>query len=139
MSNTAKEVKPAMPVRRERVRPSGPRDKLTVYGKDPNFVYRWVRNDEGRIQWFQERGYEVVTQDLEVGQKTVDSGSKLGSAVTKFGGGAVTLVLMRIPKEWYDEDQAAKEDAVASTEATMRNPDSQVNGAYGSGLKITRK
>jgi hypothetical protein len=143
MANIAKTeaVKDAAPtVKRERRTPaSGARDKLTVYGKDPNFVYRWVRNDEGRIQWFQERGYDVVTGDLEVGQKTVDSGSKLGSAVTKFGGGAVTLVLMRIPKEWYDEDQAAKEDAVASTEATMRNPEAQVGGkAYGR-FDITRK
>lgn len=139
MANTAKETSPKeKPVLRQRVRPSGPRDKLTVYGKDPNFVYRWVRNDEGRIQWFQERGYEVVTQDLEVGQKTVDSGSKLGSAVTKFGGGSVTLVLMKIPKEWYDEDQAAKESEIAATEASMRNSDSS-NGRYGPGLSITRK
>lgn len=143
MSNTAKETKvePVTPVRKERRTPaSGARDKLTVYGKDPNFVYRWVRNDEGRIQWFQERGYEVVTQDLEVGQKTVDSGSKLGSAVTKFAGGSTTLVLMRIAKEWYDEDQAAKETAIAGTEATMKNAESQVGGRGGyGGLSITRK
>jgi hypothetical protein len=35
---------------------------------------------------------------------------------------------MRIPKEWYDEDQAAKEDAIAATEATMKQPN---DGGYG--------
>lgn len=113
----------------------GARDILTVYDKDPNYVYRWVRNDEGRIQWFQGRGYEVVQKPHEVGQPVVDGGSQLGSAVTKFGGGKVTLVLMRIPREWYDEDQAAKEASIAATEATMKRP---ITGGYGT-FDITRK
>ena len=138
MANTAKATdvaKEAKPLVRERRSPTaGPRDKLTVYDADPNFVYRWVRNDEGRIQWFKERGYEVVTRDQEVGQKTVDSGSQLGSAITKFGGGSVTLVLMRILREWYDEDQAAKEEAIAATEKAMQDP-----ATYGrDGLNPTR-
>ena len=125
-------------IKRERPRRTpldGARDILTVYDKDPNFVYRWVRNDEGRIQLFQERGYEVVARTHKVGEKTVDSGSQLASAVTKFGGGNVTLVLMRIPKEWYDEDQAAKEAAIAATEATMKRAG---EGQYGT-VKIERK
>jgi hypothetical protein len=63
-----------------------------------------------------------VTRSQEVGEKLVDSGSQLGSAVTKFGGGTVTLVLMRIPREWYDEDQAAKEAEIAATEKSMQDP-----------------
>lgn len=126
----------AKPERKARRTPAaGPRDKLSVYDKDPNFVYRWVRNDEGRVQWFKERGYEVVNQPHKVGESTVDSGSPLGSAVTKFGGGNVTLVLMRILREWFDEDQAAKEEAIAATEATMKRPN---EGGYGR-LDITRK
>ena len=123
------------PKRQRRSSTAGARDKLTVYDRDPNYVYRWVRNDEGRIERFKEIGYEVVTQSHEVGEKTVDSGSQLGSAVTKFGGGSVTLVLMRIPREWYDEDQAAKEESIAQTEATMKRP---AEGGYGR-LDITRK
>lgn len=140
MTTTAKESapKPEPEVKQERVRRTpvdGARDILTVYGKDPNYVYRWVRNDQGRVQWFEGRGYEVVTRDHEVGQKAVDSGSKLGSAVTKFGGGNVTLILMRIPKEWYDEDQATKAASIDATEATMK---SATTGQYG-GVHITRK
>jgi hypothetical protein len=122
MATTTKEEKKVLPERKRRSPLDGARDILTVYDKDPNFVYRWVRNDEGRIQWFKERGYEVVTRSQEVGEKLVDSGSQLGSAVTKFGGGTVTLVLMRIPREWYDEDQAAKEAEIAATEKSMQDP-----------------
>lgn len=143
MANTAKQeiklTEPTVPVKKERTRRSpvgGARDILTVYSKDPNFVYRWVRNDEGRMQWFQDRGYEVVTGDQHsVGIKAVDSGTQLGSAVTKHAGGGKLLILMRIPKEWYDEDQAAKEEAIASTEATMKQP---VDGGYGK-FEITRR
>ena len=136
-TNTAKpnDVKKPTPERRRRSPLAGARDILTVYDKDPNYVYRWVRNDEGRVQWFKERGYDVVTAAHKVGEKAVDSGSQLGSAVTKFGGGSVTLVLMRIPREWYDEDQAAKEEAIAAVEATMKKPG---EGGYGS-IQITRK
>jgi len=116
--------------RAKRIPVGGPRDILTVANKDPNFVYRWVNDVAGRIQKFKEGGYEVVTQDLEVGQAAVDRGSKLGSAITKSVGGQVTAVLMRIPKEWYDEDQAAKMAEVDALEVAMR--DAAHQDRYGS-------
>lgn len=114
----------------------GARDILTVSGKDPNYVYRWVIDTPGRIQRFTDGGYEVVQESPEVGQRTVDRGSKLGSAVTKAGGSGQTLVLMRIPKEWYDEDQLAKQAQVDSLEATMRQE--AQDGRYGE-LSISRR
>ena len=122
--------------RPKRVPVGGPRNILTVAQKDPNFVYRWVNDVPGRIAAFKEGGYEVVTSDNEVGDKTVDRGSKLGSAITKSVGGQITAVLMRIPKEWYDEDQAAKQKDVDILEATMR--DQSQRGDYGS-VKVVRK
>ena len=98
----------------------GPRDILTVLDKDPNFSYRWVIDSPGRIQRFLDGGYEVVQGNPEVGQNTVDRGSKLGSAVTKAGGSGQTLLLMRIPKEWYDEDQVAKQKNIDELEASMK-------------------
>ena len=107
--------------RKERPPVGGLRDILTIANKDPNFEYRWVKDSPGRIQYLVEaKGWEVVQDDLKVGDKTVDSpAGKLGSALTRFGGGGVTLVAMRIPKEWYDEDQARKQEMVDETEATM--------------------
>ena len=109
------------------------RDILTVYGQDPNYVYRWVLDDPkrpGRIQRFKEGGYEIVTDTNEVGQNTVDRGKKLGSAITRPDGGS-TLVLMRILKEWYDEDQVAKAEKIADLEATMLADEMSGDGRYG--------
>lgn len=117
----ATETKAVTPVRerKERIPVSGPRDILTVKGKDANYAYRWVKDIPGRIQRFLDGGYEVVNHDAQVGQRTVDSGSKVGSAVTR-NDGSNQLVLMRIPIEWYNEDQEAKQEQIDALEDSMR-------------------
>lgn len=105
--------------RKDRIPVSGARDILTLKNKDPNYEYRWVLDVPGRLDRYRDGGWEVVTEDLEVGQKTVDKETKIGSAVTKRSG-ATMLVAMRIPKEWYDEDQAAKQEKVDFLEDSMR-------------------
>ena len=109
---------------------SGARNILTVSNSDPNYMYRWVNDTVGRIQMFTEAGYEVVTKDLEVGDATVDKLSKVGSAITRTVGGLMTAVLMRVPREWYNEDQATKMAEVDAAENAMRQ-DAQ-SGRYGS-------
>lgn len=133
--------------RRKRSSVDGARDILTVSNQDPNFVYRWIADDPqrpGRVERLKEFGYEIVTEDLEVGQKAVDRNSKMGSAITRLGGGGITLVLMRQRKDWYDEDQKAKQTRVDAVEATMRDeirrghiPGSQEPGVGGK-LEIKR-
>lgn len=121
-----KEVKPEMETverpqrvsRETRMPVSGPRDILTVTKKDPNYVYRWVKDQPGRMQRFLDAGYETVVHETQVGQRTVDSGSRLGSAVTRLDG-AYMLVLMRIPIEWYNEDQDAKQRQVDAMEQAL--------------------
>lgn len=111
------------PEERVRVRRSpldGGRDKLAVANQDPNYVYRWVNDVPGRIEQLKERGYEVVTQNVEVGQSTVDRGTNTGSGRSIQVGGGVTGVLMRIPREYYQEDQAAKAAENDALEAAMR-------------------
>lgn len=121
-------------VRKQRTPVSGARNILTVAQKDPNYEYRWVLDSPGRLDVFRDAGYEVVTDNPEVGDETVDRGSQLGSAVTMVRGTS-TLVLMRIPKEWYDEDQLAKQEELDALEATMRAPTA---GDYGK-VDINRK
>jgi hypothetical protein len=111
----------AKPQRKERVPVNGAKDILTVAErlKDPNYEYRFVVDTPGRIMRFNDGGWEIVKDEtMQVGQTAVDSGSRLGSAVTVSRGGQV-LVLMRIPKEWYDEDQLAKQEKVDALESTM--------------------
>lgn len=131
MANVETQVAPK---REKRIPVSGPRDILTVTNMNPNYHYRWVNDIPGRIPKFQEGGWEIVNHEAEVGGKTVDRGSRLGSAVTKRVGNQVEAVLMRIPLEWYIEDQKAKQEQVNDLEATMRPAEAD----YGS-ISIKRK
>jgi len=109
------------------------RDILTVHGQDPNYVYRWVLDDPrrpGRLQRFKDGGYEIVTDTNEVGMNAVDRGKKLGSAITRPDGGS-TLVLMRILKEWYNEDQLLKADKIDTLEQSMITDEQTGDGRYG--------
>ena len=126
--------------RPQRIPVSGARNILTVAGKDPNYEYRWVNDSEAgmRIERFKEGGWELVNKDAgtKVGDKVVDQGSIVGSVVTRYVGQGTTSVLMRIPKEWYDEDQAAKAALLDEQEDAMRDP--SMSGDYGS-FTIQRK
>ena len=126
--------------KKSRIPVSAARDILTVHGQDPNYVYRWVLDDPkrpGRLQRFKDGGYEIVTDTNEIGQSTVDRGKKLGSAITRPDGGS-TLVLMRILKEWYDEDQDLKAEKLDDLEATMISEAQSDEGRYGT-LKVGKR
>ena len=107
---------------RERTRkriPIGYRNLLTVEGKEDDFEYRWVNDVDGRPEKMEEVGYEPVTHKVSVGDSAVGRASQLGSAVSRPVGGGQKAVLMRIPKEWYDEDQAEKQKRVEQSEKAM--------------------
>ena len=98
------------------------RDILTVVGKNDDFVYRWVNDVDGRIDRYKLAGYEIVTDtELEIGQRTVDTASTVGTPVSKKVGPGITAYLMRILREYYEEDQAAKQDEITQREKAMLN------------------
>lgn len=116
-------------------KPVGFRNRLAVYDKDPNFEYRWVNSsaDGGdRVSIMEEAGYEkVVKSATRQSTGRVDNASPLASFETTPGGNGDLMVLMRIKKEWYAEDQKAKQARVDELDqAQKRTPD----GFYG---KIT--
>ena len=121
------------PSGRPKRQPVGLRNRLTVADQDPNYVYRWVNaNADGgdRPAILQEYGYEYVqkSQSLRANVRVSDAGP-LGAFETTPGGGGDTLVLMRQHKDYYNEDQAAKQERVDLTDrAQHRTPD----GLYGS-------
>ena len=112
--------------------PVGFRNRLAAFDKDPAYEYRWVNNnaDGGdRVKIMEDAGYEFAPKS-EQRSGRVEAGP-LGSAETVPGGNGDTMVLMRIKKEWYEEDQKAKQDRVDELDrAQKRTPD----GLYG---KIT--
>lgn len=101
--------------------PVGQRNRLTVKDKDPNYHYRIVNTTDGqgfdRLADFKAAGYEVV--DNSVGDKRVDTNSGVGKNPEFSVGNGVKAVVMRIPKEYYDEDQEAKMGHIKAQEETM--------------------
>lgn len=136
---------PSAQRQRPRTRVGGFRDKLTVRGIDPNFKYRWVLDIDAtgsQILSRQQQGYELVRveEGLEIGEAYVFStpdGDIYRVPGNKHGD---FLYLMKIPIEWYREDQEAKQKDVSQTEDALYNPDHlqrdiRDGGMYG-GLKI---
>lgn len=131
--STVKEAIAKAPSGRTRRTPVGTRNILTVSNKDENYVYRVVNDvDEGdRINRFIEAGYEVVkSKDVSVGEKRVEAPSVEGSIARISVGGGTKGVIMRIRKDWYEEDQAAKQREVDATEDSITKPTDRIGG-YG--------
>ena len=117
--------------------PVGRRNVLTAEQRK-GYVRRWVNDVDGRIQMFEEAGYEAVTTPTQVGDEIAGSASQVGSVVRKPVGGGVTAVLMEIPKEFYSEDQAAKEAHLKAKEGGLLE-EVQGEGFYGEGVTVKRK
>lgn len=102
--------------------PVGLRDPMSVTEQlDPNFNYRFVRNSPGRVQKFEEGGYELVTGDARIGDPNIAKASNMGSAFSiASGDNDQRVYLMRIPKAYYIEDQAAKAAKVDEIEQQLK-------------------
>jgi hypothetical protein len=125
------------PVNRVRRSPVEGRNKLKVYGKDPNFAYRIANDTDDRILTLLEEGWEIdPSEAIRVGDsKLVDDSRGIGKTRQVSVGQGIKAVLLRKRKDWFDEDQAAKQEYVNKLEQAMRpNPD----GQYGK-VEITRK
>jgi len=119
-----------------RVPVSGNRDILTVTGKDPDYVYRWVIDSDERgqrILKFLGAWYEFVRSDdgnHVVGQDAVYKSENVGSIIRVPAGSGKYQYLMRIRKEYYDADQKSKQDEIRDREKAITRTDSD-NGQYG--------
>ena len=96
--------------RKERVPFGSPKQRLTNPG-DPNFVYRifndnWTK-EPGRIMRAKAAGYEVVEGYDHIAVGTNEDGT------------AIQGVLMRIPKEFYEEDQKLKQAEIDKVDAEI--------------------
>jgi hypothetical protein len=109
---------------------------LTYSEKDPAYVYRFFNDQGDRIQQALAAGYEFIEKGKgEVGEKRVGTASSVGSHESRPVGGGAVAVLMRIKKEWYDEDQEANLVQVRQQLADLGHI-SGVNNQYG-GIKIS--
>lgn len=105
-----------------RIPPGQPRLKLTVKGLKKNERGYWAKPDQ--FEELIEGGYVFVHKDgIEVG--TDKSGNTdLGSLVSKpAGSDGSRLYLLKIRKDWYDENQAIKQREITRNESQMLNPE----------------
>lgn len=131
-----KEAIAKAPESRVKRTPIGTRNVLTVAGKDPNYVYRIINDSGDRVQEFMEAGYELVKDDsVKVGDKKVNKSSSEGSLSQVSVGQGQKAFVVRIKKEWYEEDQAAKQLRVDELENSTKAK--ALDGTYGK-LEITR-
>lgn len=123
--------------RPERI-PVGTRNRLTA-PKRPGYVRRWVNNDPGRLQMFEQAGYKMVTDQnydpanpgsVRVGDPTGQRPAPMGSTVVEEVGGGKKAVLMEIRKDWYDADQTVKARKLDEMEAQIKRR-TKKDGFYG--------
>ena len=142
MQSNEKKSGEATPVRPKRTPLSMTgRNILTVKGQEVGFHYRFVNDVGDRVDMMKDRGYEVVTHEVSVGDRRVANTKQAGSPTVMSVGGGTKAVLMRIPQEWFDEDQAIKEAEVIRSEEAIKgkiNPQTGAQaGDYGS-VSITK-
>lgn len=118
------------------------RRRALVFDERPGFVRRVVNdvNDGDRVRMFKEAGWNVVKQeDIKGPDEMAYSDHQIGSAVMRSVGGGVKGVLMEIPKEFYDEDQAEKIAKLRRREKNISrvNAGSEDSGAFYGEVKIS--
>lgn len=107
MTNVTKTARPQRATRK----PLHQRGPLAISGeKDPNFEYRFVNDRGSRISNHQEAGWELVEDaNLVVGDSRVKDAATLGTAKAVTSDDGTVSYLMKIKKEYYEEDRAAKQ------------------------------
>lgn len=114
---------------RVRRQPVTTRNRISVRNQEAGYVYRVVNDLDNRVEELVERGYEIVPQDKVIrgGDKRVDDASALGSNSSISLGRGDRGVVMRIRKDWNDEDQAAKAVRAEELERTMKSDGKQAS------------
>ena len=120
--------------------PINGRNVLTASNLEAGFKYRFVNDMGDRVESFKERGWELVDTDgVKLGDRRVEAASTLGSkaqvSVDKSG---TKAFLMRIPKDWYEEDQQDKARSIAEQESAMKQQALANNELKTGKLEITR-
>jgi len=105
-----------------RIPPGQPRLKLTVEGLKGNERGYWAKPEQ--FDELQDGGYQFVAKENVAIGSDKEGNTDLGSLVSRSGGSdGSRLYLMKIRKDWYEENQRAKQKEITSNELGMLNPD----------------
>lgn len=124
MANARKQEKSKGKVKR--VPFGGNRQKLQV-DEIPGYVTRWFNDVDGRVERALDAGYEFVTPEEAEGlgqgqlhQENTDLGSRVSKIVSRGTDKVIRGVLMKIKREWYEEDQELKEQRNRMVDDALR-------------------
>lgn len=106
------------------------RRKLSLNAQFDGHKCRWINDSGDRVLQARQGGYEHVTKEeleakgVAIGDEST-VGSDLGSLVskvvgTKEDGSPLRAYLMKIRKEWYEEDQDEKQKSVDEVDRALR-------------------
>ena len=102
------------------------RTRLQV-NKIPGYVLRWFNDLDGRVERALEGGYEFVKPseidgvgESELHEGNTDINSKVSKVVSRGTDTIIRAVLMKIKKEWYEEDQKVKEGINKQVDDSLR-------------------
>ncbi len=92
--------------------------------KDPNFVYRWVNDRQGRVrQLTKQDDYEVVSStELTGGDAETLTGTSEGTVMKRTGDSRIgeSVVLLKKPRNYYENDKAEEQKAIDARDAVLR-------------------
>lgn len=77
--------------------------------KDDGFYYRLVNDVEDRISSYLKAGYELVEAEARNGARDAQDDSQMGKYASQQVGQGITAYYMKIPLEYWKEDQAEKQ------------------------------
>lgn len=111
---------------RVRRQPTGSRERIRVrVPQDDGYVYRIANNaaDGGdRVENLLDLGYEIYHEAKRENDRRVDDASAVGTASSNFNLGRTDRgTMMRIKKEYWEEDQIAKHARGQALEQTMKD------------------
>lgn len=84
--------------------------------KDADFEYRWVNDRPGRVQQLHGEDWDVVDGASQLDSNSI--GTTVKRVADRFNG--ENTVLMRKPKQFYEEDRKQKEAALDKVDESLR-------------------
>ena len=108
--------------RRDGISLSGYRDRLHVDEQlldRENFSYRWINDEPGRVyQMTQQDDWDIVSdRDSDSGMGS-ETANQVGSGAE---GSPLRAILVRKPKEYFDEDKNKKQRHIDEAESAMQS------------------
>lgn len=109
-----------------------PRTRLSLNTQLEGFHYRWINDLPGRLSQAQEGGYSFV-EPSEVGKEPTENNRVFELVgLQKDGVNPLHAYLMKIPQEWYLEDDKVKQSQLDEIDTAIKG------GKADSGLKDNR-